>query len=315
MNDALGVRLIAVLACGLFFLPASTIVAQPQAAIRVGMTAGDAFAEAYYAQEMGFFHKAGLRVEIRPFSTGTAVTKGLDSNAIDIGISNVINVSRSVARGAPYVFIAPGGLYTAKSPIVGLAVLRDAPIRGAKDLEGKNIGVTALGDTAQLGVATWVDNHGGSSAKVHFVRLTWADLEAGLENGLVDATLNAEPWLSAALNRGHARVLARPYDDIASTFVIGMWVTTASWYTKNRSLTRRFADAIYQTARWANSHRDQSAVLLSKYSQIDIQTIHTMTRALYAEKFDLSQIQPELDLAYRYRTIDRQVDASSLIAR
>jgi ABC-type nitrate/sulfonate/bicarbonate transport system substrate-binding protein len=37
-------------------------------AIRIGMTAGDGYAEAYYAQEIGLFRKAGIQAVIRRFS-------------------------------------------------------------------------------------------------------------------------------------------------------------------------------------------------------------------------------------------------------
>jgi len=295
--------------------PAAPLAAQPEPVIRVGMTAGDAFAEAYYAQETGLFKKAGIRAEIRPFSTGAAISTGMNSDAIDVGISNVMNVSKAVARGAPFVLLAGGGMYSAKSPIVALNVLRDSPIRSARDLEGRTVAITALGDTAQVGIAAWMDRNGASASKVHFIELAWADQEAALENRLVDAVLATEPWLSAALKRGYARVLARPYDDIDSQFVIGVWFTTATWYAKNRTLAKRFADVIYQAGRWGNTHHEQSALLLAKYSKIDVQTIRSMTRAPYAQSLDVSLIQPQLNLAYRYHTIDRPIDASALIAR
>ncbi len=316
MTFAVSIRLGALLVSTALFLSAGApLAAQSAPVIRVGVTAGDAFAEAYYAQELGLFRKAGLPVEIRQFSTGAAITTGMTSGTIDVGISNVLSVSKAAMRGAPFVFFAGGGLYSSQAPIVALTTQQKSPLREAKDLEGKTVAVTALGDVAQVAISAWMDRQGANVTKVHFIAIPWAEMHAALQSGLVQAAVLTEPWLTAAVRAGDTRVLARPYDMIDPIFLIGVWFTTTAWYDKNRAMANRFVAVIYEAGRWANAHPEQSAQMLAKYSKIDAGTTRSMTRAPYALALDFSLIQPLFNLAYRYHTVARPIDASALIAK
>jgi NitT/TauT family transport system substrate-binding protein len=299
----------------LLLLPATPSRAQAEPALRVGVTASDAFAEANYAQQLGLFKKAGLNVEITPFTTGAAVATGVASGAIDIGVSNVALLARAISRGSPFVFIAGGGMYTTTAPITGLCALKTAPVRSAKELEGRTIAITALGDQTQIGLSAWIEKNGADPAKVHFIQIPFGEMRTALENGLADAAVITEPWLSAALRAGTVRTIAKPYDAVAPQFLIGVWFTTAQFYAKNRARAKRFVDVIYETARWANAHRDQTAQMLSTNAKIDLQTIRSMTRSPYSLKLEPSLVQPQLDLVYKFHLIESPINASELIAR
>jgi len=117
------------------------------------------------------------------------------------------------------------------------------------------------------------------------------------------------------LAAGDTRVFAKPYDAVGSEFYIGIWFTTAQWYAKNRALAKRFADVMYETARWANAHHERTAAMLGRFSNIDSQTIASMARASFATALDPSVIQNQLNLAYRYHIISRPTTAIDLIAK
>src|SRR5215469_4384473 len=78
--------------------------AQPSPVIRIAINAGDAYAEAYFAQVLGFFQRAGLRVEIKGFSSGIAIATAVASGASDVGVSNVAYLAKQNASGTPFVF-------------------------------------------------------------------------------------------------------------------------------------------------------------------------------------------------------------------
>ena len=59
--------------------------AQGLTPLRVGATANDTYAEAYYAQDLGIFTKAGLAVEITTFTNGAAVSSAIAAGALDVG--------------------------------------------------------------------------------------------------------------------------------------------------------------------------------------------------------------------------------------
>ena len=73
---------------------------------------------------------------------------------------------------------------------------------------------------------------------------------------------------------------------------------------------KRFAAAIYDTARWENSNQGDTAQFLAKYSKLDVQVIRGMTRAPFADAIRASEIQPQLDVAFKYGMLARPVAAS-----
>ncbi|HXP94742.1 MAG TPA: ABC transporter substrate-binding protein [Candidatus Binatia bacterium] len=295
--------------------PAGTPSAAAEPPLRLGVTASDAFAEGYYAQEMGFFKKAGLNVEITRFTTGAAIATGVSSGAIDVGVSNVAFLARQIEHGAPLVFIAGGGLYSSRAPISALCIAKNAHIATAKDLEGKTLAITAIGDQTQIGVSAWLEKNNADPSKVRLIQIPFADMGAAIQSGLADAAMMTEPWLSAALHNGSARILAKPYDAVAPEFLIGVWFTSTSWYAKNMTTAKRFASVIYETARWANAHHDQTAPMLATFARLDVQTIRAATRAPYSTSLAPALIQPQLDWAYKIRAIDGPLNANDIIAK
>ncbi len=79
-------------------------------------------------------------------------------------------------------------------------------------------------------------------------------------------------------------------------------------------IARRFAAAIYETARWANANHARSGEILVKYAKIDPSVIGKMTRYDFADSLGPDLIAPSLDWAYRMKFIERRVLPSEMIA-
>jgi ABC-type nitrate/sulfonate/bicarbonate transport system substrate-binding protein len=82
----------------------------------------------------------------------------------------------------------------------------------------------------------------------------------------------------------------------------------------NAPVAKRFAAAIYETARWANANRGRSAEILQKYAKIDPAVIAKMTRTDFTDTLTPQLIEPSLDWAYRAKFIERRVLPSEMIA-
>jgi ABC-type nitrate/sulfonate/bicarbonate transport system substrate-binding protein len=79
----------------------------PPARIRIAITSADNFAEGYYAQDAGFFTKAGLDVEVVGMTTGAQISAAVAGGSIDIGMSNTVQLVNAMTHGAPFVIVAP----------------------------------------------------------------------------------------------------------------------------------------------------------------------------------------------------------------
>jgi NitT/TauT family transport system substrate-binding protein len=287
--------------------------ADEPAVIRVAATANDTYAEAYYAQERGDFRKAGLNVEITTFTNGASVTQAVVSGAADIGISNVVQIGSAVQHNIPIRYFAGGGLYSTDEPTSALCVAQNAAIHDAKDFEGKTIGVSTLKDTSTIATQAWLAAHGADLAKIRFVEMPFSAMGPALARGTIDGAVISEPSLSASRTAG-ARIFAKSYDGIATRFLISGWFATQDYEGRNAATLKKFAQVIYATARWANTHRADSAKILVKYAQLDPLVVREMARCQYAENLDVKTIQPALDAAAKYGALDRAMQATDIIA-
>jgi NitT/TauT family transport system substrate-binding protein len=282
--------------------------------LRVAVGGADTFAEGFYATDMGFFTKAGLNVDMSVFPSGAQILTAAGGNAIDIGLSNTVNLAVAIAHGAPFTLIAGAGLYTAAHPTVALTVGLNSPLKTPSDLAGKTIAVTALKDLTEVGSRAWLRRNGVNPDGVKFVELSMNQMSAGLDRGTFDAAIIAEPFLSAARGKT-VRVFGSPYDAIGPQFLIANWFSTTDFVKKNPDLVKRFVGTVYESARWANANHALSAKSLSKWAKMDPAIFDTMIRCEYATSLDPKYLDPVLDAMYRYEALDKKLTSADLVTK
>ena len=277
---------------------ASRVQAQAPAleTIRVATFPSENGAEAYYANDMGFFAKAGIDVTISTTQGDSITASAVTSNAVDIGYVGVGTLAALHAKGIPMVLVAPASEYLAPETrgIAAIVLPANSTVRSAKDLNGKIVAVSTIRTIAEAGVRGWMDQNGGDSSTVKFIEVPLVATNAALNAGRFDAALITEPFLGEAKKIG--RVLAYGYDGVAKHFMIAVWFTTPEYARDHPDLVRRFASVIHDTAVWANKNPDKSGPILAKYSKMDPAIVAGMARSRYAERMDTQLMQPIIDV-------------------
>jgi NitT/TauT family transport system substrate-binding protein len=276
----------------------------------VGTAGKETDAEVYYAQDMGFFKKAGLTVEVQTLANGAAVASAVASGAMQIGDSNTLSLATARQKGLPFVIFAPGAIYSSTSPTTALAVSANGPVHTAKDLTGKILAGVSLGGLDQLSLEAWVDKNGGDSASAKYVELQPSVMVAALERGTVAAASLPDPSLDAAVTAGSVRIIGNNYDSIAKTFMITGWFATSDWLAKNPDAAKKFAAAMAETADWANANHDRAAEILFKYTKINTRKSHVR----FANRLSAAIVQPVLDAGAQYKMLDKSVALGDLIS-
>lgn len=305
------VKIIATLV--LIVLPWSSGSAQTLPTLRVGATANDTYAEAYYAQEQGFFAKAGLNVELSTMNNGAALAAAIAAGTLDVGVSTPIQIAQAVSRGVPFMLVAAGAINTVRTPAAVICVAKSSPFRGAKDFEGASVAVNALRTSSEELLDAWLAKNGADLSKVHTVEMGFSEMGAALKRGTIAAAVISEPALSAALHSHAIKVFANPTGAIADQFLLSAWFTTRQFEAANPALMARFASAIYAAARWANGHHDDSAAILAKYAKVDVDAVRAMTRAPYAYALRVGDLQPQLDAGLKFGLLQRAVAGRELL--
>jgi NitT/TauT family transport system substrate-binding protein len=278
------------------------VASQSMQALHLETIPFDAGSEAFYAKDMGFFAKQGLDVTIDPVSNGPAIAAAVASGSVDIGFSNTLSIETAYKKGLPFVFIAAAALYSSAAPTSVLMVPKDSPLKTAKDLNGKTLGVNGLKNIAEYAPSMWIDKNGGDASTVKFVEVSPQEGPAALDAHRLDAAFVAEPQITQA--KATSRVFAKPYDVLGEGWMIAGYFTTRQWVEAHPDLLRKFQAAMHETAVWANANPDKSADILAKYTKLDPALVRASYRAKFGESLSAAAIQPTIDLAAHYKLLD-----------
>ena len=282
------------------FSSRATVRAQSGAPVRIGTILLEAAAEIYFAQDMGFFAKAGITVDIQQFENGPAIAAASVANAVDIGYGTVDALAAIHSKNVPLVIIAPSAEYVSPDTqnTSALLVPLTSTVQTGKDLTAKTVAVIALNGITHTAARAWIDQNGGDSTQVKFIEIPPPAMGAALSAGRVDAAWVTEPFLTAA--KRSARPLVYGFDVISKRFLLNVWYTTAAWARAHPDLVRRFAAAMHDTATWANANHAKSADIVAKYTKLDPAVVATMTRSYYAEQLTPALLQPVVDISAKY---------------
>ena len=305
---------LATLAASAALLPSALRAQAAPVTVRMGIVPADTYAGGYYALDLGLFDKAGLAVQIVPFTNGAAMAAAAAGGSIDVGVGDATELANGISRGLPFVMIAGGGVYSSAAPTTTLCIAKTATIAKAADLEGQNVAVVSIASLMSAAVKSWLAQNGADISKVHFVEMPFPQMPGALARGALAAATLSEPIMSDATSTD-AKIFAKPYDAIAKQFNISNWFTTRDWLAKNPDAAKHFVGAIYDAARWANSHHEESAVILAKYTKIDVDRIKRMNRSGYATDLLPAMVQPVLDTAFKYKTLGTATSAASMIVK
>jgi NitT/TauT family transport system substrate-binding protein len=308
------VRSVALVLAGLLLSAplAATAQTEPITTLHVGVLPAEICGGVFYGIDRGYFKKAGINVDVQMFTNGNAIAAGLASGALDVGLSDVVNIMAAHTRGLPLVYIAPSLLNTEKAPTFALIVAKDGPIHTAKDVNGKTIAVNGLKNVSQLGFEAWVDNNGGDSKTIKWVEMPFPVMPGAIAQGTINGGLPPEPALSSA-EAGGDRVVIMDHNAIAPEFLLSGWVTTRSWADAHRDTVKKFAEVIREAALWANKNHDESAPILASYTKIPVEVVRKMRRGDFATEFVPAQLQPMIEAAVKYGIIDKSFPMSEIV--
>lgn len=267
--------------------------------------------EVYYAQDLGFFKAAGLDVRITAMRSSPAVISALASGAADVGFAAVGTAASAYESGIPVLFIAPGGMNVSPHPTSELVGPTNTTIHTASDLNGKTVAVTGLADLSYYTTEAWIEKNGGNLSRVKFVEIPFPEMAGALVQHRVDAAVIPEPFLTEAKNE--VRVIADVNSATGSRYMMAGWLADEAWIRSHPSVAARFAAVIRQTAQWANTHHNESRLILQRYMRISPEVAATMRLPEFALALDPKLLQPPIHVAAEFGTQKSLPPATDLI--
>lgn len=303
------------LAAGVAGLPLMGGVSWAQTKGKLGYMKIADTAPMFVAMEKGFFRAEGLDLETIPMAGGAVIVQGVTSGDLQFGWTNVISLYQAHVAKFDFKLIAGGATNIKDSNDThAIEVLKTSPIVRAKDLEGKTIAVNTLNNIVHLMAMAWIDKNGADSSKVKFVEIPFPNMEAALATEKVDAISVQEPFATAAVEKGAARVLVKPWGEVQPKFLIASWFASEKWIQKNRKMAQAFVRALNRGIDAIHADPAVGRNSMIKWTGLNADLVGKIQLPVFEKAISEKDLQGTIDLAAQYKMIPRSFPASAVIS-
>jgi NitT/TauT family transport system substrate-binding protein len=234
-----------------------------QEVIRIGCPTKTYFPTilATVAKEKGLFEKEGLRPEITIYRGGAETFEAIAAGSADLGTVAVPLVATSRKRGVLTRIVGANG--DEWSGWI-LGVKADSPIKSAKELNGKKVGITSAGSGTDT-LALWAQ----SEHKVTFLRIAvgGGGLVPNLLNNNLGAAVIYSPLSYQVTSEGKVRVLI----DFATAMppnLIGGWTATEKALTERRAFIQKGLNALYGALEYMRNNPDYAIKTIATNNEL-----------------------------------------------
>jgi NitT/TauT family transport system substrate-binding protein len=290
----------ALIAAGAAATLARPASAQTLPTLRIAYEPFQYSAQVLYAQEMGFFTKAGLVAELQSIAFGSALATAVASGAVDIGIAPIATLALAHHKNIPFVLVAPAASFRASDkPKALLVVGKQTSIHTGKDMNGKTVGTPGLASMGEYGVRAWVDANGGDSSTLKFIEVPFSQMAAAFAAGRIDMASIGEPYLTDVLKV--ARALPTSMEAVlGAEYLITAWFAMAPWAAAHADLVARFNAAVGDASVWAAKNPAKCVEILARTFHQDPASIDPALLARFPANLTPASVEPEIAVTARY---------------
>ncbi len=164
----------------------------------------------FIALEKGYFKEQGIKPVINPFkASGAKMVPFLATGQLYVAGGNInAGMYNAIANDIPIKIVADKGTVTPGHGYLALLVRKDhvdgGRYKSFKDLKGFKMAVTAKGVSQEIVTERYLKAAGLSLQDIELVTLAYADINIALANKSIDASVQIEPFVSAAVDNQFA---------------------------------------------------------------------------------------------------------------
>lgn len=233
----------------------------------------------FIAEEKGYFREEGIKAVINPFkASGAKMVPFLATGQLFVGGGNInAGMYNAISQDIPIRIISDKGTVSPGHGYLALIVRKDLVDSGRyksfKDLKGMTMAVTAKGVSQEIVTEKYLKSVGLSLKDIKLVKLGYSDMNIAMANKSIDATVQIEPFVSAAVENDLAVRVAGD-DEIYPNQQSAVIFISPVFLEKHRDKALGFMKAyikglrVYNDAFEKNKGRDEVISILTKYTRI-----------------------------------------------
>ncbi|GAC1390789.1 MAG: ABC transporter substrate-binding protein [Ktedonobacteraceae bacterium] len=210
-------------------------------------------------KQLGYFDEQGLDVTLIDEASGQSSENEVLAGQVEGGSGSYNHTIELQAAGKKMecviqLDIAPGEAEVVSAKEAG-------QIQSAKDLKGKNLGVTELGSGTQTLTTAILHNVGVAQDQVHFLPVGAGDtFIAAMQQGRIDAGMTTEPTISRLVSSGVGKVLVdlRTPESTQAALngpypFIGLFMKN-DYVDAHKDVVQKIVNAYVKTLKWIHTH-------------------------------------------------------------
>jgi len=269
--------------------------------VSVGVLPTADYATVYWADQHGFFQKAGLEVSLEPLQGGPVGVQKVAAGELDFSFSNSVSSTIAQSKHAPITTVVLDSSLGSDS--LGIFVKPDSPIRDMADLNGKSVGVNTTNNIGDVSFANLAGSK-GLDVKPRWIEVPFNEMINGVKAGSIDAGYVPEPFKSAAEAAGLRQVVDLS-SGVNSEMAAATFVASDSFVRKNPDTVKAFASAMYAANADIASKQDEFRSWLPKVARVDERTASTMSIPVFATSMSLDKLQKVGEMLVKQGLVDK----------
>ncbi|WP_030612333.1 ABC transporter substrate-binding protein [Streptomyces fulvoviolaceus] len=293
-----------VTACGGDSATATT--SDGKAKITVLRSNGAIFEPLYIAEQQGYFKDAGLDVTIKAGAQDTSQNAPSVLNGeAQFAMTDSSGFLKGAAQDMPIRIVTGLQSATTKTdPTDGLLVKKSSSIESFKDLEGRTVGISALGGTIQFICEYLVQKDGGDPSKVKFVALPTTSLTDAATSGKTDAVFSFGPFYFAGKDSG-LRSIGNGMNDVPG-MIQGLLFSSEEYLSKNSAAAKKFIDAVAKAITYANENPSSVKAIDKKYTEVPAEFIDAHDTNYYDKTLNTTVMRTVITKMHEFDLLDNE---------
>lgn len=247
--------------------------------VPVGISPVMSSAAMFIAKEKGYFKEQGINVIINPFkASGAKMVPFLATGQLFVGGGNInAGMYNAIAHDIPIKIVADKGTVSPGHGYLALIVRKDHVDSGRyktfADLKGMRMAVTAKGVSQQIVTEMYLEKAGLSLKDIDLKYLGYSDINIALANKSIDASVQIEPLVAAAVDKQIAVRVAGDdeiYPNQQSAAIFYSPVFMEKYPEKAKAFMVAYVKGLrdYNNAFEKNQGKDDIIKILTKHTRI-----------------------------------------------
>jgi NitT/TauT family transport system substrate-binding protein len=183
--------------------------------VRLGYAPVVFFAPYFVALERGYFAQEGIEAHLTPVQNSSDSVVQLAAGNFDVAAGGAsASFFNAVSRGVKFKIVAPmNSEHPPLSSSLVISAKRTTELKSVADLKGRKVSINSPGAATEYWLSEALKKGNLTLDDIQLTSVSFADVEASLDSGAIDAAILSEPFATQNKDSGTISILSDDFID------------------------------------------------------------------------------------------------------